>query len=167
MRQIYLDRCTTYLPRISVAAIKWMNFLVAMCAPTAARLVCRSKTACCSARDYSNAAHASRCNSSTQQHIHVGKTILLLIDRHGMFGSYASFSQCSIIGAMLRQIAAHGNSLRALVKHLDGISEDVITGLNIPTGATALPIGGHWRGSERCFLSTYVGAVDCFELFVR
>eukprot|EP00904_Undaria_pinnatifida_P010651 jgi/Undpi1/6716/HiC_scaffold_20.g09195.m1 len=31
-------------------------------------------------------------------------------------------------------IAAHGNSLRALVKHLDGISEEVITGLNIPTG---------------------------------
>uniref|UniRef100_A0AAV1UED3 Phosphoglycerate mutase n=1 Tax=Peronospora matthiolae TaxID=2874970 RepID=A0AAV1UED3_9STRA len=32
-------------------------------------------------------------------------------------------------------IAAHGNSLRALVKHLDDISEDEITGLNIPTGA--------------------------------
>ena len=31
-------------------------------------------------------------------------------------------------------IAAHGNSLRALVKHLDGISDDEIAGLNIPTG---------------------------------
>jgi 2,3-bisphosphoglycerate-dependent phosphoglycerate mutase len=31
-------------------------------------------------------------------------------------------------------IAAHGNSLRALVKHLDNIPEDVITELNIPTG---------------------------------
>ncbi|HEV7784965.1 MAG TPA: 2,3-diphosphoglycerate-dependent phosphoglycerate mutase [Thermoanaerobaculia bacterium] len=31
-------------------------------------------------------------------------------------------------------IAAHGNSLRALVKHLDGISEEKIVGLNIPTG---------------------------------
>jgi 2,3-bisphosphoglycerate-dependent phosphoglycerate mutase len=31
-------------------------------------------------------------------------------------------------------IAAHGNSLRALVKHLDGISEAEIVGLNIPTG---------------------------------
>ncbi|TYZ62356.1 hypothetical protein PybrP1_001855 [[Pythium] brassicae (nom. inval.)] len=31
-------------------------------------------------------------------------------------------------------VAAHGNSLRALVKHLDGISEDEITELNIPTG---------------------------------
>jgi 2,3-bisphosphoglycerate-dependent phosphoglycerate mutase len=31
-------------------------------------------------------------------------------------------------------IAAHGNSLRALVKHLDGISDADIAGLNIPTG---------------------------------
>ena len=31
-------------------------------------------------------------------------------------------------------IAAHGNSLRALVKHLDGISDDDIVGVNIPTG---------------------------------
>ena len=31
-------------------------------------------------------------------------------------------------------IAAHGNSLRALVKHLSGISDEAITGLEIPTG---------------------------------
>lgn len=31
-------------------------------------------------------------------------------------------------------IAAHGNSLRALVKHLDGVSDADIVGLNIPTG---------------------------------
>jgi len=31
-------------------------------------------------------------------------------------------------------IAAHGNSLRALVKYLDSISEEAIVGLNIPTG---------------------------------
>ena len=31
-------------------------------------------------------------------------------------------------------ITAHGNSLRALVKHLDGISDDEISELNIPTG---------------------------------
>jgi 2,3-bisphosphoglycerate-dependent phosphoglycerate mutase len=31
-------------------------------------------------------------------------------------------------------IASHGNSLRALVKYLDGISDDEIVGLNIPTG---------------------------------
>jgi 2,3-bisphosphoglycerate-dependent phosphoglycerate mutase len=31
-------------------------------------------------------------------------------------------------------VAAHGNSLRALVKHLDGIGDDDIAGVNIPTG---------------------------------
>ena len=31
-------------------------------------------------------------------------------------------------------IAAHGNSLRALVKHLDRLSEDAVLALNIPTG---------------------------------
>ena len=31
-------------------------------------------------------------------------------------------------------VAAHGNSLRALVKHLDGITDEAIAELNIPTG---------------------------------
>ncbi len=35
-------------------------------------------------------------------------------------------------------VAAHGNSLRALVKHLDGISDADIAGLNIPTGIPLL-----------------------------
>ena len=43
------------------------------------------------------------------------------------------------IAPMIRQgqrvvIAAHGNSLRALVKYLDNISDEAIVGLNIPTG---------------------------------
>jgi 2,3-bisphosphoglycerate-dependent phosphoglycerate mutase len=51
-------------------------------------------------------------------------------------------------------VAAHGNSLRALVKHLDGLSDDEVVGLNIPTGIplrydlddTLRPItaGGHY-----------------------
>ena len=35
-------------------------------------------------------------------------------------------------------VVAHGNSLRALVKHLDGIGDDEIAGLNIPTGIPLL-----------------------------
>ncbi|AEE66070.1 phosphoglyceromutase [Bordetella pertussis] len=31
-------------------------------------------------------------------------------------------------------VAAHGNSLRALIKHLDNVSDDDIVGVNIPTG---------------------------------
>ena len=40
----------------------------------------------------------------------------------------------SIKGGKRVIIAAHGNSLRALVKYLDGISESAIVELNIPTG---------------------------------
>ncbi|MFM8895664.1 MAG: phosphoglyceromutase [Actinomycetales bacterium] len=44
-----------------------------------------------------------------------------------------------IVAEHLRQgrtvlVAAHGNSLRALVKHLDGVSDTDIAALNIPTG---------------------------------
>jgi 2,3-bisphosphoglycerate-dependent phosphoglycerate mutase len=35
-------------------------------------------------------------------------------------------------------VVAHGNSLRALVKHLDGISDEAISGLDIPTGIPLL-----------------------------
>lgn len=35
-------------------------------------------------------------------------------------------------------VVAHGNSLRAMVKHLDGISDTDIAGLNIPTGIPLL-----------------------------
>lgn len=43
-------------------------------------------------------------------------------------------------------VAAHGNSLRALVKHLDGLREDEITELNIPTGVPRVyELGGDLR----------------------
>ena len=35
-------------------------------------------------------------------------------------------------------VAAHGNSLRAMVKHLDGMGTDEVVGLNIPTGIPLL-----------------------------
>jgi 2,3-bisphosphoglycerate-dependent phosphoglycerate mutase len=35
-------------------------------------------------------------------------------------------------------VAAHGNSLRALVKHLDQMSAAEVVGLNIPTGIPLL-----------------------------
>jgi 2,3-bisphosphoglycerate-dependent phosphoglycerate mutase len=31
-------------------------------------------------------------------------------------------------------VAAHGNSLRALIKHLDGLTDDAVVALNVPTG---------------------------------
>jgi 2,3-bisphosphoglycerate-dependent phosphoglycerate mutase len=39
-----------------------------------------------------------------------------------------------LIAGRVVLVTAHGNSLRALVKHLDGLSEEAVVGLNIPTG---------------------------------
>jgi 2,3-bisphosphoglycerate-dependent phosphoglycerate mutase len=44
----------------------------------------------------------------------------------------------SILSGKRVLIAAHGNSLRALVKHLDKISDDDVVSLNIPTGVPLL-----------------------------
>ena len=50
-------------------------------------------------------------------------------------------------------IAAHGNSLRALVKHLDDISDDDIVGLNIPTGVPLLyRLDGNLKVVEKRYL---------------
>jgi 2,3-bisphosphoglycerate-dependent phosphoglycerate mutase len=56
-------------------------------------------------------------------------------------------------------VAAHGNSLRALVKHLDRMSDEAVTELNLPTGvpihyvlgddlhpAEALPVDERYLG---------------------
>jgi 2,3-bisphosphoglycerate-dependent phosphoglycerate mutase len=54
-------------------------------------------------------------------------------------------------------VAAHGNSMRALVKYLDGISDEDIVGLNIPNGiplvyeldAGLKPLGSRYLGDAR------------------
>jgi 2,3-bisphosphoglycerate-dependent phosphoglycerate mutase len=51
-------------------------------------------------------------------------------------------------------ISAHGNSLRALVKHLSGISDDDITGLEIPTGQPIVyDLNDDLTAKERYYLS--------------
>ncbi|WP_438728292.1 2,3-diphosphoglycerate-dependent phosphoglycerate mutase [Parasphingorhabdus sp. DH2-15] len=51
-------------------------------------------------------------------------------------------------------ISAHGNSLRALVKHLSGISDDDITGLEIPTGQPIVyDLDDALNARERYYLS--------------
>ena len=50
-------------------------------------------------------------------------------------------------------VSAHGNSLRALVKQLSGISDDDITGLEIPTGQPIVyPFDADGRPGERYYL---------------
>ena len=51
-------------------------------------------------------------------------------------------------------VSAHGNSLRALVKHLSGISDADITGLEIPTGQPIVyELDGNLGAAERYYLS--------------
>ena len=56
-------------------------------------------------------------------------------------------------------VAAHGNSLRALAKHLDGISDDDISELNIPTGIPLhYELGDDFRPAEaKPILDRYLG----------
>ncbi|ETV70922.1 hypothetical protein H257_13674 [Aphanomyces astaci] len=74
-------------------------------------------------------------------------------------------------------IVAHGNSLRALVQHLDNISEDTITGLNIPTGVPLVydldenfhpivhehaiaPLSGHYVGNQEEIRNRIAGVAN-------
>jgi 2,3-bisphosphoglycerate-dependent phosphoglycerate mutase len=51
-------------------------------------------------------------------------------------------------------ISAHGNSLRALVKHLSGISDEDITGLEIPTGQPIVyELDDELAATDRYYLS--------------
>jgi len=51
-------------------------------------------------------------------------------------------------------IAAHGNSMRALIKYLDGVSDDDIVGLNIPNG---IPLVYELGAELRPIRSYYLG----------
>jgi 2,3-bisphosphoglycerate-dependent phosphoglycerate mutase len=54
-------------------------------------------------------------------------------------------------------ITAHGNSLRALVKYLDGLSEVEVADLNIPTG---IPLVYELDGSLKALRRYYLGDAD-------
>ena len=64
-------------------------------------------------------------------------------------------------------VAAHGNSLRALIKHLEGISDEEITGLNVPTGIPLhyeldeafRPVGGRGTYLDPEAAAAAIGAV--------
>jgi 2,3-bisphosphoglycerate-dependent phosphoglycerate mutase len=57
-------------------------------------------------------------------------------------------------------IVAHGTSLRALVKHLDGVSEEEIVELNIPTG---IPLVYELDESFQPVSSRYLGDQEAAE----
>ena len=57
-------------------------------------------------------------------------------------------------------IAAHGNSLRALVKYLDGIPDDEIVNLNVPTG---VPLVYELDDALKPLKSYYLGDADAIK----
>ena len=54
-------------------------------------------------------------------------------------------------------IAAHGNSIRALIKYLDGISDDAIVGVNVPNG---LPLVYELDAQLKPIRSYYLGDAE-------
>jgi len=60
-------------------------------------------------------------------------------------------------------VAAHGNSLRALIKHLDQVSDDDIVHLNIPTGQ---PLAYHLDADLRPIRHEYLGDPDAIAAAV-
>lgn len=58
-------------------------------------------------------------------------------------------------------IAAHGNSLRALVKYLDGVSDEAIVELNIPTG---IPLVYELDGGLKPIRHYYLGDANAVKL---
>jgi 2,3-bisphosphoglycerate-dependent phosphoglycerate mutase len=60
------------------------------------------------------------------------ESLALVIDR--LLPYWESDIAADLKSGKTVMVAAHGNSLRALVKHLEGISDDDIAALNIPTG---------------------------------
>jgi 2,3-bisphosphoglycerate-dependent phosphoglycerate mutase len=60
------------------------------------------------------------------------ESLKLVIDR--MLPYWESDITVDLAAGKTVLVTAHGNSLRALIKHLDGISDDDISELNVPTG---------------------------------
>jgi 2,3-bisphosphoglycerate-dependent phosphoglycerate mutase len=63
----------------------------------------------------------------------------------------------AISGGQRLVIAAHGNSIRALVKHLDGISDEDIVGVNIPNG---IPLVYELDAGLRPIAKRYLGDAE-------
>ncbi|HOC99430.1 MAG TPA: 2,3-diphosphoglycerate-dependent phosphoglycerate mutase [Myxococcota bacterium] len=95
-----------------------------------------------------------RYSGLSQEELPLTESLKLTVDR---FVPYFEGTIAPMIKSGRRVIiAAHGNSLRALVKYLDGISDADITELNIPTGIPLLyeldenlrPISSRYLGDQ-------------------
>jgi len=76
--------------------------------------------------------HDPRYDKLNKQQLPVTESLAITIDR--VIPYWNDVIKTRVASGERVIVAAHGNSLRALVKHLDGISETDILELNIPTG---------------------------------
>ena len=87
-----------------------------------------------------------------------GESLALTIDR--VLPYWHDVIRPSILSGKRVVIAAHGNSLRALVKYLDGISDEDIIGVNIPTG---IPLVYQLDADLKPISSDYLGDQDAIK----
>ncbi|VVT45598.1 uncharacterized protein SAPINGB_P000808 [Magnusiomyces paraingens] len=76
--------------------------------------------------------HDPRYKDLAKDEIPKTESLKIVIDR--LLPYWKSDISKDILDGKTVIVFAHGNSIRALVKHLDGISDTDIAGLNIPTG---------------------------------
>ena len=70
--------------------------------------------------------------ANLEGHLPKTESLKLVIDR--MLPYWSSEIKTDVLVGKTTLVVAHGNSLRGLVKHLEGLSDDEVTELNIPTG---------------------------------
>ncbi|MDB4408311.1 2,3-diphosphoglycerate-dependent phosphoglycerate mutase [bacterium] len=87
-----------------------------------------------------------------------GESLALTIDR--VMPYWHDTIRPTILSGKKVLIVAHGNSLRALVKYLDGITDDDIVSLNIPTG---VPLVYELDADLKPIGSTYLGDPDTIK----
>ena len=85
-----------------------------------------------SEEDQRHPCHDRRYAAVPRDHLPAAESLKTTLDRVLPYWHEAIVPQIEQGKKVL--VCAHGNSLRALVKHLDGVSDEAITQLNIPTG---------------------------------
>jgi len=96
--------------------------------------------------------HDSRYSTIPQDVLPAGESLSDVVER--MLPYWYDVIAPAVMEGHTPVVSAHGNSLRALVKHLDGVSSDAIASLNIPTG---VPLVYTLDGDLKVLDSRYLG----------
>ncbi len=108
--------------------------------------------------DERNPAHDVRYQSLRPKEIPLTESLKLTVDRVLPYWHERIVPELKAGGQIL--IASHGNSLRALVKHLDKVPDEDIVDLNIPTG---IPLVYELEDNLAPIRSFYLGDSDAVE----